>query len=76
MSGEMFNEEKASGRIGFLVIAFVAVMCAVLGVVIGLSMGGGDAGASTPTPSTTVATAAKPEAYQMRCMMTPVGGAS
>ena len=64
------NDDNSSSRIGMLVIAFVAVMCAVLGVVLGLSIGG-EAGAATPQ---TIEVAAKPEAYQLRCMMTPAGG--
>ena len=74
MSDQMFRDDKASGRLGMIVIGFVAVMCGVLGVVVGLSMGGSDAGASTP--STTVAAVHEdgPQAYQLRCMMTPAGG--
>lgn len=67
---DLFNEERSSGRLGILVIAFVALMAAVVAFVAGLSMGG-EAKASTPQ---TIEVAAKPEAYQLRCMMTPAGG--
>jgi len=70
--GNNYEDDETSGRIGFLVIAFVAVIAAVVGIVVGLSMGG-DATAATPQ---TIEVAAKPEAYQLRCMMTPAGEAS
>lgn len=66
---EMFNDDKQSSRIGILVIVFVALIAAIVAFVVGLSMGG-EAKASTPQ---TIEVATKPEAYQMRCMMTPVG---
>jgi len=73
MSGDMFTvQDRKDGRLGMLVLAFVAFIVVVLAFVVGLNVSGGDAGASTP--STTVAAPERAEAYQLRCMMTPAGG--
>lgn len=67
---DSFNEQQSSSRIGVLVIVVVAFMAAVIAFVAGLTVKG-EAKASVPQ---TIEVAAKPEAYQLRCMMTPAGG--